>query len=93
MVLLLLGLACCFLSTSFLLFPRVFAKWYTLGSALILASTFFLMGPMAQLRAMMAPQRACASITYILSIVLTLYFAIGVRVGPSTAAYARTHVP
>ena len=45
---------------------------------LLVCSTFFLMGPMAQLRSMFAPQRACASVTYVVSMVLTLYFAIGV---------------
>jgi len=38
------GLFCCIASTWFLIFPRVFAKWYTIGSVLILASTFFFEG-------------------------------------------------
>merc|ERR1711934_803084 len=75
-VTLVLGLGCCFLSTWLLVFPRVFAKWYSIGSILILGSTFFLRGPVAQMKSMCDSSRYLASTIYIMSIILTLFFAL-----------------
>jgi hypothetical protein len=70
------GLACLFFSTMFLILPRVFAKWYTLGSLLLLGSTFFLVGPTQQLRSMFQPNRWFASVLYLFSLAGTLYTAL-----------------
>mmetsp|Transcript_9943 Transcript_9943/g.12254 ORF Transcript_9943/g.12254 Transcript_9943/m.12254 type:complete len:190 (-) Transcript_9943:1242-1811(-) len=75
-VTLLLGLCCCFIAATFVYMPRTFAKWYTLGSILLIASSMFLMGPWKQMKTMFHRSRALASIIYIFSIIGTLYAAL-----------------
>ena len=73
------GLACLFLSTMFLVLPRMFAKWYTLGSLLLLGSTFFLVGPSQQIKSMFQPSRWVASALYLFSLAGTLYTALRLK--------------
>ena len=56
--------------------PRVFAKWYTLGSILLIISSLFLMGPWKQLQTMFHRSRAPATIVYLTAIFATLYAAL-----------------
>ena len=51
--------------------PR-WAVLYTLGNIVSLASTFFLIGPMRQVRQMSKPTRYIAAIIYVLSLAGTL---------------------
>ena len=71
-------------AVSFVYFPKMFAKWYTLGSLLLLSSTFFLMGPLKQIQTMFQRERAPATIVYIVSIIGTLYAALVVTFFIST---------
>eukprot|EP01096_Ripella_sp_DP13-Kostka_P016635 TRINITY_DN8166_c0_g1_i1.p1 TRINITY_DN8166_c0_g1~~TRINITY_DN8166_c0_g1_i1.p1 ORF type:complete len:176 (-),score=60.88 TRINITY_DN8166_c0_g1_i1:38-520(-) len=75
-VFMLLGLLCCTIAVYSVFMPRTFAKWYSMGSVLIMSSTFFLLGPMRQLKTMFDSTRAPSSIVYILSIIGTLYSAL-----------------
>eukprot|EP01121_Diplochlamys_sp_Union-15-3_P008587 TRINITY_DN2293_c0_g1_i2.p1 TRINITY_DN2293_c0_g1~~TRINITY_DN2293_c0_g1_i2.p1 ORF type:complete len:143 (-),score=15.65 TRINITY_DN2293_c0_g1_i2:155-583(-) len=70
------GLSFCFLSTFFLLSPRQFAKFYTLGSLFLLSSTLFLVGPKKQLKNMFSSQRYMSTTIYLASLFGTLYTAI-----------------
>lgn len=74
-----LGILLCFLATWSILSPRKFAKFYTLGTVLLLASTAFLVGPKQQLKSMFHPSRLTAALIYLFSVVITLYSAIGVK--------------
>jgi len=71
-----------FMSTSlfFIFSTRQFAKFYTLGSIFMMISTFFLVGPMTQLKSMVHPSRIIATAIYIGSALATIYFALIVRV-------------
>jgi len=53
--------------------------FFTLGSLASLASTMFLVGPMKQLKNIFTKQRMAATLTYVLSMILTLYTALSVR--------------
>merc|ERR1712232_1538331 len=75
-VTLLLGLCCCFIAATFVYMPRTFAKWYTLGSILLIISSLFLMGPWKQLQTMFHRSRAPATIIYLTAIFATLYAAL-----------------
>jgi hypothetical protein len=52
---------------------------YTLGAVLSICSTMFLMGPWEQLKKMFHPSRLTATIVYLVSLVLTLYCAVGLH--------------
>jgi len=71
-----LGILFCFLATWSVLMPRTFAKFYTVGSLLIIGSTFFLMGPLKQMRSMFDSSRYISTIIYFGAIVGTLYAAL-----------------
>jgi Got1/Sft2-like family len=51
------GVACCVMASLVVFSPHLFAKYYSLGSLLLLCSTFFLVGPVAQLKSMFHPSR------------------------------------
>src|SRR3989338_6712040 len=59
-------------STYMVFLPTTFGKYYTIGTLLILCSTFFLMGPVRQLQSMFHASRVWASLAFLLAIVLTL---------------------
>jgi len=59
--------------------PRAFAKFYTLGTLFIIASTFFLVGPAKQLKSMFHPSRIVAAGIYLGSAVLTLVCALSLQ--------------
>ncbi|NXF96164.1 SFT2B protein, partial [Eubucco bourcierii] len=50
----------------------LFAAFYTLGNIASIGSTFFLMGPMKQLKRMFEPTRLIATIVMLLCLILTL---------------------
>ncbi|KAG2374923.1 hypothetical protein C9374_010297 [Naegleria lovaniensis] len=70
------GLLCIIIALGFLpsiLFASgAFAFFYTFGNLLCLVSTFFLVGPVAQIKNMAKPDRAIPSALFIASMVLTL---------------------
>ncbi|KAA8499855.1 Vesicle transport protein SFT2A [Porphyridium purpureum] len=74
-----IGAAMIFISVLFLpmiiLRPTKFAMSFTLGNLVCLASICFLVGPSAQLEAMLHPVRATAGMLYITSLLSTLIFA------------------
>lgn len=53
-----------------------FAILYSLGNIVALASTFFLMGPVAQLKRMFAPTRLIATLLMLIFLALTLMSAL-----------------
>eukprot|EP01121_Diplochlamys_sp_Union-15-3_P018968 TRINITY_DN7032_c0_g1_i2.p1 TRINITY_DN7032_c0_g1~~TRINITY_DN7032_c0_g1_i2.p1 ORF type:complete len:157 (-),score=16.42 TRINITY_DN7032_c0_g1_i2:60-530(-) len=59
-----------------LLSLRLFAILYTLGNILALSSTFFLIGPLRQLKSMFKLHRAIAALVFLASMALTLFFAL-----------------
>mmetsp|Transcript_2409 Transcript_2409/g.7651 ORF Transcript_2409/g.7651 Transcript_2409/m.7651 type:complete len:194 (-) Transcript_2409:44-625(-) len=69
------GVACCVMASLVVFSPHLFAKYYSLGSLLLLGSTFFLIGPVAQLKSMFHPSRYIASILYLGTLIGTLYAA------------------
>lgn len=73
------GLLFGLLASVFWLMPTKFAILYTLANVFFLASTAFLMGPMAQLRKMFDKGRVVATLLYFLFMGLTLYFALVVK--------------
>jgi len=75
----LLGGGLVFLSTFFLLAPRSFGKFYTLGNLLLLGSTLFLVGPYRQFKNMCGRERAFATTIYIVTMLATLYTAVGLQ--------------
>lgn len=68
--------------------PRTFAKWYTLGSILLIISSMFLMGPWSQMKTMFHKSRAPATIVYMFSIIGTLYAALHVSVFQYNTIYS-----
>jgi len=78
-VFLLLGIFFCFISTWVILMPRSFAKFYTLGTIFIIASTFFLVGPAKQIKSMFHPSRVVAAAIYFGSMGVTLYSALSLQ--------------
>jgi len=61
--------------------PAPFAVLYTIGNIVALSATFFLWGPMAQLKSMFKPIRAGASVIYLVTLVLTLVLALATHNG------------
>ncbi|KAI7279199.1 SFT2-domain-containing protein [Hortaea werneckii] len=59
--------------------PRKFAILWSMASALFLGSWAVMMGPMAYVRHLISQERLPFTATYFGSIVLTLYFAVGLR--------------
>lgn len=55
--------------------PEKFAVLYSLGNIIVLCSSCFLWGCMAQIKGMIDPVRVGATFVYFLSIILTCYFA------------------
>jgi len=79
-ILALVGAAFCGISTMFMLSPRVFAKFYTLGSIMILSSSTLLLGWKRQYDSVTSSQtRMVAAIIYFSSLFITLYAALGLR--------------
>eukprot|EP00026_Physarum_polycephalum_P017932 Phypoly_transcript_19327.p1 GENE.Phypoly_transcript_19327~~Phypoly_transcript_19327.p1 ORF type:complete len:167 (+),score=11.65 Phypoly_transcript_19327:103-603(+) len=79
-ILALVGAAFCGLSTMFMLNPRVFAKFYTLGSIMILSSSTLLLGWKRQYASITSSTtRLVAAIIYFSSLFITLYAALGLR--------------
>lgn len=62
--------------------PEKFAILYTVGNIISLCSTMFLWGPCKQLKDMFKPIRAGATIIYLISIGLTLFFAFKLQILP-----------
>ncbi|XP_014677572.1 PREDICTED: vesicle transport protein SFT2A-like isoform X2 [Priapulus caudatus] len=54
----------------------VFAVCYTIGNIIALSGTFFLMGPLSQLKKMFAMTRLIATIVMLVALVLTLMAAL-----------------
>jgi hypothetical protein len=79
-----LGAAVCFV-VAFLLLPvlafkpRKFAVLWTVGSLLFMISFGFLQGFVPYIRHLLTPQRLPFTIAYFGSMILTLYFAVGLR--------------
>uniref|UniRef100_A0A1I7Z685 Vesicle transport protein n=1 Tax=Steinernema glaseri TaxID=37863 RepID=A0A1I7Z685_9BILA len=75
------GAGFCFM-TSMMLLPvlvlqtRKFAALNTLGSTLLLISFSFLWGPSAYLQHLLSPQRRIVTISYIATVVITLYTSL-----------------
>eukprot|EP00210_Caulerpa_lentillifera_P009264 g8829.t1 len=63
----------------FIFLPATFAVLYTLGLICFIGSTFFLMGPLSQLKSMTKQHRLPASFAFLALICLTLWAAFGVK--------------
>ena len=79
-----LGALACFTICFFLfpvlsLRPRKFAVLWTVGSLLFLSSWAILQGPLAYAMHLLSPARLPFSSAYFGSIILTLYFSLGLR--------------
>lgn len=80
-----LGILCLILSVVLLsniylpYFPQFFALLYSLSQVFFMISSFFLAGPMKQIRQMLTPKRVIPSCIYLLSLVLTLISAITMK--------------
>ncbi|KAI8967981.1 Got1/Sft2-like family-domain-containing protein, partial [Mycotypha africana] len=84
-----LGAGCFSLSFFFLpLFPGKFAATFTLGSILVLVSVALLRGPLSHIKHMMSKERLPFTISYVGSMILTLYAAIGLRAMILTIIFA-----
>eukprot|EP00002_Diphylleia_rotans_P004938 TRINITY_DN1387_c0_g1_i1.p1 TRINITY_DN1387_c0_g1~~TRINITY_DN1387_c0_g1_i1.p1 ORF type:complete len:153 (-),score=36.76 TRINITY_DN1387_c0_g1_i1:234-692(-) len=53
-----------------------FAVFYSIGNIMALCSTMFLMGPWKQVKKMFDPDRVIATSVYLVTIFLTLFFAL-----------------
>eukprot|EP00771_Trimastix_marina_P002852 gnl/Trimastix_PCT/4017.p1 GENE.gnl/Trimastix_PCT/4017~~gnl/Trimastix_PCT/4017.p1 ORF type:complete len:170 (+),score=27.31 gnl/Trimastix_PCT/4017:199-708(+) len=71
-------LSCAFIPT-IIVNPAGFAVMYTIGNLGLIGSTFFLVGPLRQLKLMFKPVRITTSLIFLASIGFTLYFAIGLH--------------
>lgn len=75
-----IGVVLIVLSTLFLpsiiVTAPLFALFYTLGNSFCLLSTFFIVGPVAQIKNMLSTQRIIPSVVFIVSMFLTLLVAI-----------------
>ncbi|XP_041353826.1 vesicle transport protein SFT2B-like [Gigantopelta aegis] len=58
----------------------IFAVLYTVGNLLSLGSTCFLMGPVNQIKKMFAKTRIIATILVVLMFILTLVFALALKI-------------
>ena len=56
--------------------PAPFAINYTVGNIIALSSTFFLVGPVYQLKRMTSPTRWVAALVYVLAMAATLFCAL-----------------
>ncbi|KAI9302382.1 Got1/Sft2-like family-domain-containing protein [Cunninghamella echinulata] len=79
-----LGILCFFLAFSFFLVllpiaPGKFAATFTLGSILILVSIALLRGPWSHIKHMISVERLPFSLSYVGSMVLTIYASLGIR--------------
>ncbi|KAI7905415.1 Got1/Sft2-like family-domain-containing protein [Cokeromyces recurvatus] len=84
-----LGVGCFTLSFFFLpLFPGKFAATFTLGSLLVLVSVALLRGPWSHIKHMFSKERLPFTLSYVGSMVLTLYAAIGIRAMILTVIFA-----
>uniref|UniRef100_A0A7S3DIC6 Vesicle transport protein n=1 Tax=Palpitomonas bilix TaxID=652834 RepID=A0A7S3DIC6_9EUKA len=79
----LVGLVCGFISVwtvpMIIVNPASFATVYTIANLSLLGGTFFIVGPLRQLKAMCKPKRAVASIMYIVSLIVTIIMAVVVK--------------
>ncbi|KAL7311521.1 Protein transport protein sft2 [Mucor circinelloides] len=86
---LVLGVGCFALSFFFLpLFPGKFAATFTLGSILILVSVALLRGPLSHIKHMISMERLPFTVSYVGSMILTLYAALGLRAMILTIIFA-----
>lgn len=84
-----LGIGCFVLSFFFIpLFFGKFAATFTLGSVLILVSIALLRGPLAHMKHMLSRERLPFTISYVGSMALTLYSALGLRKSLLTIIFA-----
>ena len=87
-----LGILCFCLSAVYipvlLLKARKFALLYTLGSAFFLASFCFLLGPLSYLKSLFTAERRCFSMSYLVTLIGTLYFALHLQSTPLTVLCA-----
>ncbi|KAH7727809.1 Vesicle transport protein [Aphelenchoides avenae] len=81
---LILSLVCSFLGSPLLFAGKMsgFAVMVSLGSIISIIGTFFLAGPMKQLKSMFEMTRLIATLVYILMIVLTLVAGLVLRNPP-----------
>ncbi|KAF7079061.1 hypothetical protein CFC21_083364 [Triticum aestivum] len=70
------GLTCTFLSMIVFFNPVKFGVTFTLGNAMALGSTAFLIGPKRQFDMMLDPVRIYATAIYIASIIISLFCAL-----------------
>ena len=68
-----LGITLSLLSSLFVFNYLAFAFFYTFGNILSIGSTGFLVGPMAQVKNMVAPQRLIATLMYVAMLAVTLW--------------------
>jgi hypothetical protein len=75
-----IGALCIFIAIGFLpsilLTSRAFAFFYTIGNICLVSATFFLVGPMRQMRMMLEKDRIIPSLSFISSLVLTMLAAV-----------------
>eukprot|EP00466_Bigelowiella_natans_P018236 jgi/Bigna1/55128/estExt_Genewise1Plus.C_520020 len=69
------GMMMSYMSGFYLVRPSKFAVIYTMGNLFSLGSTMFLMGPLAQIKRMLHPDRATATCIYIGTMFLTVIVA------------------
>ncbi|WPG99727.1 Hypothetical protein R9X50_00254600 [Acrodontium crateriforme] len=74
-----LFIVCFIFMPAFMLKPRKFAILWSMASALFLSSWAVMMGPFIYARHLISPERVPFTATYFGSIVLTLYFAVGLQ--------------
>ena len=55
--------------------PTPFVTLFTIGNIISLVGSFFLNGPYAQGKKMVGPEMRCATVTYLLAMILTFYVA------------------
>mmetsp|Transcript_9223 Transcript_9223/g.12681 ORF Transcript_9223/g.12681 Transcript_9223/m.12681 type:complete len:207 (+) Transcript_9223:21-641(+) len=70
-----IGMMMSYMSGFYLVRPSKFAVIYTVGNLFSLGSTMFLMGPHAQIKRMLHPDRATATCIYIGTMLLTVIVA------------------
>ncbi|XP_017767042.1 PREDICTED: protein transport protein SFT2 [Eufriesea mexicana] len=83
-----MGILCFCLSAIYipvlLLKARKFALLYTLGSLFFLSSFCFLLGPLSYLKSLFTAERRCFTISYIATLIGTLYCALHLQSTPLT---------
>ncbi|XP_012275495.1 protein transport protein sft2 [Orussus abietinus] len=87
-----MGILCFCLSAIYipvlLLKARKFALLYTLGSLFFLMSFCFLWGPISYLKSLFTAERRCFTISYFVTLLSTLYFALHLQSTPLTVLSA-----